>query len=149
MGDFDKLVEEKLREAIANGEFDNLPGKGKPQDLRVNPFVHPDDRMAQDILRAQGFGLPFIEERRDLLREREALLRALRTSWQRHGGALPTASARNRERARWNAAVAAFRGDAAALNARIRSHNHTVPLAGMRVKLLDPDAELAALRDAG
>jgi DnaJ family protein C protein 28 len=146
MGDFDKLVEEKLREAIANGEFDDLPGKGRPQDLRVNPYVHPDDRMAQDMLHAQGFGLPWIEERRDLLREREALLRALRTSWQRHGGALPTAAQRDRERARWNTAVAAFRRDADALNARIRSHNFTVPVHGMRVKLLEPDEALAQLR---
>jgi DnaJ family protein C protein 28 len=144
VGDFDKLVEEKLREAIANGEFDDLPGKGRPQDLRINPYVPADERMAQDMLRAQGFGLPWIEERRDLLREREALLRALHTSWQRHGGALPTAAQRNRERARWESAVAAFRRDAEALNARIRSHNFTVPVTGMRVKPLDADE---AVRD--
>jgi DnaJ family protein C protein 28 len=139
MSEFDKLVEEKLREAIANGEFDDLPGKGKPQDLRVNPFVHPDQRMAQDMLRAQGFALPWIEERRDLLREREALLRALHTAWERHGGALSTAAQRSRERARWRAAVTAFRRDADALNARIRAHNHIVPVTGMRVRLIDAD----------
>jgi DnaJ family protein C protein 28 len=146
MGDFDKLVEEKLREAIANGEFDDLPGKGKRQDLRVNPYVHPDDRMAQDMLHGQGFALPWIEERRDLLREREALLRALRTSWERHGGALPTAAQRNRERTRWNSAMAAFRRDADALNTRIRSHNYTVPVPGMRVRLLNADL---AIRETG
>jgi Domain of unknown function (DUF1992) len=147
VGDFDKLVEEKLREAIAGGEFDDLPGKGKPQDLRINPYVPEDERMAQDMLRAHGFGLPWIEDRRDLLREREALLRALQTSWQRHGGALPTAAQRNRERARWENAVAAFRRDAEALNARIRSHNFTVPVTGMRVKLLDADESLNQVRD--
>ena len=26
---FEKLMEEKIREAIANGEFDNLPGMGR------------------------------------------------------------------------------------------------------------------------
>ncbi|HEV7680022.1 MAG TPA: DUF1992 domain-containing protein [Candidatus Dormibacteraeota bacterium] len=146
MGDFEKLVEEKLREAIASGEFDDLPGKGKPQDLRVNPYVHPDDRMAHDMLRAQGFGLPWMEERRDLMREREALLRALHTSWERHGGGLPTAGDRNRERQRWAGAVSAFRRDADSLNARMRSHNLTVPLPGMRVRPLDAEE---ALKEVG
>jgi len=109
---------------------------GKPQDLRVNPYVHPDDRMAYDILRAHGFGLPWIEERRDLLRERDALLRDLHAAWQRHA-TLPTASQRNRARARRDAAVAAFRRDAEALNERIRSHNRLVPVPGMRVKPID------------
>ena len=118
---------------------------GKPQDLRVNPFVHPDDRMAYDMLHAHGFALPWIEERRDLLRDRDALLRSLHTSWQRHGGALPTAAQRNRERARWNSAVAAFRRDADALNHRIRLHNLTVPVPGMRVARLDAEE---ALRNA-
>jgi DnaJ family protein C protein 28 len=145
MGDFEKLVEEKLREAIANGEFDDLPGKGKPQDLRINPYVHPDDRMAQDMLRAHGFGLPWMEERRDLIRERESLLRALHTAWERHGGRLPTATDRNRERQRWANAASAFRRDTGALNARIRTHNLTVPVPGMRVRPLDADEALKEL----
>ncbi len=33
MSNFDKLVEEKIKEAMDNGQFDNLPGKGKPLDL--------------------------------------------------------------------------------------------------------------------
>jgi hypothetical protein len=118
---------------------------GKPQDLRVNPFVHPDDRMANEILRAHGFAPPWIEERRDLLRDRESLLRALHTAWQRHA-ALPTASQRNRERARWNSAAAAFRRDAESLNERIRSHNRLARFPGMRVPLLDAEE---ALRSRG
>ena len=114
---------------------------GKPQDLRVNPFVHPDDRMAYEILRAHGFAPPWIEERRDLLRDRQALLRALHTAWQRHAS-LPTASQRNRERARWNAAAAAFRRDADALNDRIRSHNRLARFPGMRVPLVDAGVAL-------
>jgi hypothetical protein len=147
MPDFEKLVEEKLREAIARGDFDDLPGRGRPQDLRVNPYVHPDDRLAHDMLHAQGFGLPWIEERRDLLRDREALLATLRTAYDRHRGGLPTATARHRERTRWVAAVARFRRDAGTLNARIRSHNFTVPVQGMRVALVDPDEALRALED--
>lgn len=145
MPDFEKLVEERIREAIARGDYDDLPGRGRAQDLRVNPYVDPDERMAREMLAAHGFGLPFIEERRDLLRDRAALLASLRRSWERHGGALPTATARARERSRWDAALARFRRDADLLNTRIRTHNHTLPLPGMRVRLVDADAELKAL----
>ena len=30
---FQRNADEKINEAIARGEFDNLPGKGKPPDL--------------------------------------------------------------------------------------------------------------------
>jgi Domain of unknown function (DUF1992) len=143
--DFDKLVEEQIREAIARGDYAGLPGRGRPQDLRVNPYVRADERMAQDMLAAQGFGLPWIEERRDLLRDRARLLDALRRAWERHAGGLPTAAARARQRPHWDAAAAQFRRDAEALNARIRTHNHTVPVPGMRVRLIEPDTDLNAL----
>ncbi len=146
---FERLVEEKLRDAIAAGEFDNLPGRGRPQDLSVNPYVDPDERMAQDMLRAHGYGLPWMEERRDLLRDRERLVASLRTAWERHGGGLPTAAQRNRQRARWQHAVEAFRRDAEALDARIRSHNLTVPLVGMRVRRLDVNDVVESLSQAG
>lgn len=31
---FDKLVEQKIKEAMAEGEFDNLEGSGQPIDLK-------------------------------------------------------------------------------------------------------------------
>jgi hypothetical protein len=51
---FEKLVEEKIREAMENGEFDNLPGKGKPIDLSAY-FATPEDlRLAHSILKNAG-----------------------------------------------------------------------------------------------
>ena len=52
---FDKLVEEKIRQAQERGEFDNLPGKGKPIDLTAY-FETPEDiRLAQSVLKNGGF----------------------------------------------------------------------------------------------
>ena len=39
---FERLAEEKVKEAIENGEFDNLSGKGKPIDL-TEYFQTPAD----------------------------------------------------------------------------------------------------------
>jgi hypothetical protein len=36
MNRLESLTEKKLREAIESGEFDDLPGKGEPIDLREN-----------------------------------------------------------------------------------------------------------------
>jgi len=52
---FDKLVEEKIKEAQQRGDFDNLPGKGKPIDLSAY-FETPEDvRLAQSVLKNAGF----------------------------------------------------------------------------------------------
>ena len=51
---FEKLVETLIKEAQARGEFENLPGQGKPIDL-TNYFNTPEDvRVAQAILKNAG-----------------------------------------------------------------------------------------------
>jgi hypothetical protein len=70
---FDKLVEEKIREAMANGEFDNLAGRGKPLDLD-SYFATPEDvRLAYSLLKSSGF----IPEEMALLKEIDSLKAAL------------------------------------------------------------------------
>jgi len=59
------VIEEKLRQAIERGEFDNLAGKGKPPDL-VPYFNTPEDlRTAYAMLKSNQF----IPEEVDLLKE--------------------------------------------------------------------------------
>ena len=38
------ITEKAISEAIEKGEFDDLPGKGKPIDLKENPFEDPDSK---------------------------------------------------------------------------------------------------------
>jgi hypothetical protein len=48
---FDRLIEEKIREAMANGEFDNLSGRGRPIDLTAY-FATPEDlRLGYSLLK--------------------------------------------------------------------------------------------------
>jgi hypothetical protein len=48
-------VEQAITEAMARGEFDNLPGKGKPLDLDAY-FAAPEEwRMAYSVLRSAGY----------------------------------------------------------------------------------------------
>lgn len=49
---FGKLIENKIREAMEAGEFDNLPGKGKPIDLEAY-FSTPEElRLSYSVLKS-------------------------------------------------------------------------------------------------
>ena len=61
----ESAIEQKIKEAIARGEFDNLPGKGKPLDLTAY-FETPEDlRMAYAMLKSNEF----VPEEVELIRE--------------------------------------------------------------------------------
>ena len=50
----EKLIEEIIREAMEKGEFDDLPGKGKPLDLDAY-FATPEDlRLGYSVLKSVG-----------------------------------------------------------------------------------------------
>jgi hypothetical protein len=62
---FDKIVEEMIKQAQERGEFDNLPGKGKPIDLTAYFDTPEDIRMAYSVLKNAGMASREVE----LLRE--------------------------------------------------------------------------------
>jgi DnaJ homologue, subfamily C, member 28, conserved domain len=76
---FQKDVDEKIKEAIATGEFDNLPGNGKPLDLDAY-FATPEHlRMGYSILKSADI----IPEEMELLRQIESLKKSLASSTTR------------------------------------------------------------------
>jgi hypothetical protein len=48
-------VEDQIQEAMARGEFDNLPGRGKPLQLDDDSHIPAELRMAYRILKRSGF----------------------------------------------------------------------------------------------
>ena len=52
---FDKIVEAIIQEAMKNGKFDGLPGKGKPIDLSAYFDTPEEVRMAYSMLKNAGF----------------------------------------------------------------------------------------------
>jgi hypothetical protein len=51
---FDKIVEAIIKEAMERGEFEDLPGKGKPIDLTAYFDTPEEIRMAHSILKNAG-----------------------------------------------------------------------------------------------
>jgi len=61
------LAEEKIREAMARGEFDNLPGAGKPIVLDDDSMVPEELRVAYRILKNAGCLPPELELRKEIV----------------------------------------------------------------------------------
>ncbi|MGH7601169.1 MAG: DUF1992 domain-containing protein [bacterium] len=75
---FERLAEEKIREAIAAGEFEHLPGKGKPLSLDDYFSVRSEERMAYGVLKNGGFLPEHLQLRKDL----EICLHELEHCWE-------------------------------------------------------------------
>src|SRR4051812_37578082 len=55
------LAERKIEDAIARGEFDDLPGAGRPLELDDDPLVPEELRVAYRILKNAGYVPPELE----------------------------------------------------------------------------------------
>ena len=70
---FDKIVEELIKKAQERGEFDNLPGKGKPIDLSAYFEMPEDVRVAQSLLKNAGFQSREVELLNEIVELRQIL----------------------------------------------------------------------------
>ena len=102
MLNLDSIVEQRIREAIERGEFEQLPGAGQPLQLDDEPLIPEDLRVAYRILKNAGYAPPevqclrqiddlqrFIERTPDSESRRQALARLslLRSYLGSHAGA--------------------------------------------------------------
>ncbi len=70
---FDKIAEERIRQAMEHGEFDDLPGKGKPLEIEDDSHLPADLRMSYKILKNADCLPPELELRKEILSTQELL----------------------------------------------------------------------------
>ena len=70
-------VNKQIEEAMERGEFSNLPGEGKPLKLDTNPFLTPQARMANRLLKENGLVPRWVELEREITQEKAQLERIL------------------------------------------------------------------------
>jgi len=70
---YHKIVEERIREAQKNGEFDDLPGRGKPLSLEDESHIPEDLRIAYKILKNADCLPPEILEKKEIHQMEELL----------------------------------------------------------------------------
>jgi hypothetical protein len=62
-----KIAERRIIEAMQNGEFDNLEGKGKPINFEDESWIPEDLRMAYRFLKNAGCIPPELEIRKEIV----------------------------------------------------------------------------------
>lgn len=124
-------IEELIHNAIKEGKFSNLPGEGKPLHLDENPWEDPEWRMANHILQANGFTLPWIEQRRSIEKDLETARRQLYQAWQLRKNSESDPAERE-----WQRALQVFEQQIEAINRQIRDYNLSVPLDRFQKRLI-------------
>ncbi len=145
---WDRIIEQKIREAREGGKFDNLRGQGRPLNLDDNPFEDPAWQAANHLLKENGFRPDWLED--DVaLREKLAQARAaLARSWDWRTGGLEALRGRAAEATyqrqqiedEWERAQTRFHESLTQINAGIASLNLKVPHTRFqRIKLVVED----------
>lgn len=141
-----KSIDEIIRRAMEEGQFDNLPGKGKPLQLDENPYEDAEWRAAYRILKSSGFTLPWIETLREIEATLESARSRLRRSWVWQNGALEANVDPAWVKAEWQRAVDQFREEILSLNKRISDYNMQAPSDRFQRPKINPDQEVLAIQ---
>lgn len=80
------VVERRVWHAMEEGQFENLPGKGKPLDLTSNPHVDPAEDTLYRILNKNGCAPEWVELNKDIRSKIAAWRFALKKSLIFKGG---------------------------------------------------------------
>jgi hypothetical protein len=70
---YEKIVEQRIKEAMENGEFDNLPGMGRPIPLEDDRHVPEDLRLAYKLLKNADCLPPELLEKKEILQMEDML----------------------------------------------------------------------------
>jgi len=147
MDDLPRSIDELIRQAIARGDFDDLPGKGKPLDLSENPHEDPGWRLAYRLLKENGYTLPWIETRQNIELDYEKALKSLQQSWDWRKNAAGRRGLVHAER-EWQQALQNFREQMVKLNRRIRDYNLEIPSNQFQRRSINIEQEIAKITTA-
>lgn len=138
-------IDEIIRQAMQEGKFDDLPGKGKPLNLDQNPHQDPEWWVAHHLLKSGGFSPPWIELlgeiNENLQQARQSLARSW--AWQQgdHGD--------NSSQQDWQSSISLFDERVQVINDQIRTYNISVPNRRFQVPIVNTNQELDRITQNG
>lgn len=136
LSSFEGSVDEQIRKAMERGDFDNLPGAGKPQNLARDPNVPEDMELAYNLLKNAGFAPDWIETRKEVDAAREKLFAPLKRFLEN-----PPANRNERARAQ-EKIVLQFRQQAEELNRLIDTYNLKAPTPQVHLRRIRVEYEI-------
>jgi DnaJ family protein C protein 28 len=127
MAKIDRAIESIIQNAMERGVFENLPGKGKPLDLRENPMVAREWRTAYAMLEKEGFALPWMEDRKEIEKDLKAAQQHLKRTWMWRQRRLASGDNSPVVEQEWRRAKARFSDEVIELNKRVEAYNAQIP----------------------
>lgn len=155
----DRIADRRIQQAIDAGEFDNLPGMGKPlKDNEDNPFVPKEMRAAFKVLQNSGYAPDWMvlgqQIDDDIARMRARADRhfaSIREQLQEIAGSPYAVKRLRQEIDRLNAdhrrAAAGHSRAIEEINRKISAFNQMVPIASLTKISLSHAAEMAHYED--
>lgn len=145
MDEWNNIISHRIEEAMRRGEFDNLPGRGKPMRVQREPFVPEDQQMAFNLLKNNDLTPDWIGERKEVLRLKEEFQERVQrvahealAQWHAAGDAVR----RQEVLATWDRWLLRWEGELREVNRRIENHNLKQPITHLEVFKLRLDDEL-------
>jgi hypothetical protein len=88
------LANERIEDAIARGQFKNIPrGKGIERDTRAdNPFIDTTEYIMNNMIKRQDIVPPWIEKQQELIKAANNFRARLRSDWRRHAARMISSS---------------------------------------------------------
>jgi DnaJ family protein C protein 28 len=144
--EYHDLIGRRIEEAVRQGAFDNLRGKGKPLNLQRNPFVPEEMEMAYSIMEQNQIAPEWILDRKTVLQRIEQFrqrMQAAVTAHQQQWQAASDAATRGHLAHGWQSQLHQWEEELAKLNQLIATLNLKQPLVNLEVFKLRLDDELA------
>ena len=151
--DWECWIDQQIREAQEQGQFDDLPGQGKPLDLARNPYAR-DQELAFKVLQEAGYAPDWIELDKTLRGKLERARTVLAHRWEWREVRLRELGDRSgswseaeqgRVQASWKEAVSEFELEVEAINKEIAELNLKVPSPRFQRSSVDARREVARL----
>ena len=146
LSEWTDIVGQRIEQAMREGVFDHLPGKGKPLDLKKNPFVPEDRQMAYKLLENNDLAPSWIGERTSVLKAIESLRTEIGDGVRAHQAALLRTSdpeTVDQMAVRWESRTTDWAAKITALNKDIETVNLQQPIAHLEIIKLRLADELA------
>ncbi len=127
MSDWGSYIDRSIRKAIEEGEFNNLPGEGKPLKLDDDPNTPDDMKLAYKILRENDLAPDWIVQGKDLTAKYDKLLEDIRRAVRAYKRSQANPSELLQGETAWQAAQKRLSSEVEKLNREIMTYNLKVP----------------------
>ncbi|KAI3433968.1 DUF1992 domain-containing protein [Psidium guajava] len=135
--DIVNIVEQRIWHSMEEGHFENLPGKGKPLDLSVNPHADPAEDTLYRILNKNGCAPEWVELNKEIRNAMSEWRIALKKAWM---------SRSNGSQSEWDERSEALKVQMRGINDKVFRYNLIVP-SGRQMFGMKWEKELDRLSD--